>query len=237
MNKHHRAKVKPQMQMLLKETFYNTKNFFYITFQNLKSCLLGGYQKLPKTPLVKPIFSTKNPELHELNNFCKDSSDKSEIPKKMEGRLSPEEEMKGDKKFNGSSMNIVDKSGLKESKEKKTDKYSKGKQVEFISKNTDALAKKMKELEMMDVNDMDHVLDIEEVLNYYSRLTCPAYKDIVDKFFMDMYAEYYLPPPSASVRSSMRKLGSVSVHGSMRKLGSVSVHCSMRSLGPLKLLK
>ncbi|CAI9753805.1 unnamed protein product [Fraxinus pennsylvanica] len=259
MNKHHRAKVKPQMQMLLKETFYNTKNFFNVTFQNLKSCLLGGYQKPPKIPLVKLIFSTKNPKLHELNNLCKDFSDKNEIPKKMEGRLSPEEEMKGDRKFNGSSMNIVDQSGLKESKEKKTDKYSEGKQVEFISKNTDALAKKMKELEMMDVNDMDHVLDIEEVLNYYSKLTCPAYQDIVDKFFMDMYTEYYLPPPTASVHSSMRKQssvsvhssmrkqgsisvhgsmrkqGSISVHGSMRKLGSVSVHCSMRSLGPLKM--
>ncbi|KAL2493097.1 Uncharacterized protein Adt_28725 [Abeliophyllum distichum] len=212
MNKNHREKVKPQM--LLKETFYNTKNFFYKTFQNLKSCLLGGYQMLP---LVNPIFLAKNPKLQELDNFCRDFSDKKE------GRLSPEEVTKGDEKFNGSSMNIEDQSGLKESKEEKTDKYYAGKQVESISENKNALARKMRELEMMDVNDTDHVLDIEEVLHYYSRLTCPAYQDIVDKFFMDMYAEYYLPPPSASV------------HSSIRKLGSVSVHNSMRSLGPLKL--
>ncbi|KAL2516167.1 hypothetical protein Fot_30138 [Forsythia ovata] len=215
MNKNHREKVKPQM--LLKETFYSTKNFFYKTFQNLKSCLLGGYQKLPKTPLANPIFLAKNSKLQELDNFCRDLSDKKE------GRLSPEEETKGENKFNGSSMNIEGQSGLKESKEEKTDKYYEGEQVESISENKDALAKKMRELEMMDVNDTDHVLDIEEVLHYYSRLTCPAYQDIVDKFFMDMYTEYYLPPPSASV------------HSSMRKLGSVNVHNSMRSLGPLKL--
>ena len=43
---------------------------------------------------------------------------------------------------------------------------------------------------MMDIINVDHVLDIE-VLYYYSRLTCPAYLDIVDKFFMDMYAEFF----------------------------------------------
>ena len=49
--------------------------------------------------------------------------------------------------------------------------------------------KKLKELEMLDKSNVEHVLDIEEVLHYYSRLTCPAYVDIVDSFFMDMYAE------------------------------------------------
>ncbi|KAG5512776.1 hypothetical protein RHGRI_038823 [Rhododendron griersonianum] len=44
------------------------------------------------------------------------------------------------------------------------------------------MAQKMKELEMMDVNDVDHVLDIEEVLHLYSRLKSPVYPDIVNKF-------------------------------------------------------
>lgn len=51
------------------------------------------------------------------------------------------------------------------------------------------VTRKLRELEMMDVSNVEHVLDIEEVLHYYSRLTCPAYLDIVDKFFMEMYSE------------------------------------------------
>ncbi|KZV16080.1 hypothetical protein F511_25912 [Dorcoceras hygrometricum] len=49
----------------------------------------------------------------------------------------------------------------------------------------------MKELEMVDVNDEDHMLDIEEVFHYYSQLSCPVYLEIVDKFFMDIDAPYY----------------------------------------------
>ncbi|KAJ4833424.1 hypothetical protein Tsubulata_034351 [Turnera subulata] len=55
------------------------------------------------------------------------------------------------------------------------------------------VAQKLKELEMMDVSNIDHVLDIEEVLHYYSRLTCPAYLELVDKFFMEIYAEFFAP--------------------------------------------
>ncbi|EPS67424.1 hypothetical protein M569_07353, partial [Genlisea aurea] len=92
----------------------------------------------------------------------------------------------------------------------------------------EALSKRMKELEMMDVNDMDHVLDVEEALHYYSRLTCPAYQHIVDHFFTDMYLEFHEPPqaptPSMDLNAS-----------SMRKLGPASLHSSMRSLGPIKL--
>lgn len=72
------------------------------------------------------------------------------------------------------------------------------------------LAQKMKELEMMmNVNDVDHVMDIEEALYLYSRLTCPVYVDLLEKFFMDMYSEFFLPKPSLSVNNSMRRLGPV----------------------------
>lgn len=69
------------------------------------------------------------------------------------------------------------------------------------------LAQKMKELEMMDMKDVDHSLDVEEALHYYSRLTCPEYVDIVNKFFMDMYADFHLPQRSISINSSSRRLG------------------------------
>ncbi|KNA17227.1 hypothetical protein SOVF_082080 [Spinacia oleracea] len=70
------------------------------------------------------------------------------------------------------------------------------------------LAEKMKELEMMDdVGDVDHTLDVEEALHYYSRLTCPEYVDIVNNFFMDMYADFRVPQPSITISSSSRRLG------------------------------
>ncbi|MED6133934.1 hypothetical protein PIB30_032734 [Stylosanthes scabra] len=84
--------------------------------------------------------------------------------------------------------------------------------------NNDGLAKKMKELEMMmDTGDVEHVLDIEEALHYYSRLKSPVYLDIVDKFFMDMHTEFNVPsslPHSSSVRvkrsKSKARFGSLS---------------------------
>ncbi|KAH7572291.1 hypothetical protein ACOSQ2_015628 [Xanthoceras sorbifolium] len=73
------------------------------------------------------------------------------------------------------------------------------------------LAEKLRELEMMDMSNVDHLLDIEEVLHYYSRLTCPAYLEIVDRFFMEMYAEFLAPYSStaSSHISSRPKLRSV----------------------------
>ncbi|KAK9269196.1 hypothetical protein L1049_000965 [Liquidambar formosana] len=69
------------------------------------------------------------------------------------------------------------------------------------------VAQKLRELEMMDVSNVDHVLDIEEVLHYYSRLTCPAYVDIVDKFFMNMYSEFLGPaPPVSSHGNNSRRM-------------------------------
>ncbi|KAJ8749798.1 hypothetical protein K2173_013201 [Erythroxylum novogranatense] len=64
------------------------------------------------------------------------------------------------------------------------------------------VAQKIKELEMMDVSNVDHILDVEEVLHYYSRLTCSAYLEIVDRFLMDMYAEFSGPPAAVTPSTS-----------------------------------
>lgn len=53
------------------------------------------------------------------------------------------------------------------------------------------VAHKLKELTMLENYKDEHALDIEQVLYYYSRLTCPAYVEIVDKFFMEMYSELF----------------------------------------------
>ncbi|WVZ15318.1 hypothetical protein V8G54_012884 [Vigna mungo] len=68
---------------------------------------------------------------------------------------------------------------------------------------------KLRELEMLDMNNVEYILDIEEVLHYYSRLTCPAYLEIVDKFFLEMYSELFGPSmrhasPSSVSRNNLR---------------------------------
>lgn len=77
--------------------------------------------------------------------------------------------------------------------------------------------KKLRELEMLDKGNVDHVMDIEEVLHYYSRLTCPAYLEIVEKFFTEMYSEFFgLPPPPPATNDSPSSVKSRLQHRSMR---------------------
>ncbi|TYI60051.1 hypothetical protein E1A91_D10G078400v1 [Gossypium mustelinum] len=122
------------------------------------------------------------------------------------------------------SMSFVDKSpmkikkhnGGKEEKNKVgSSQLSKGEEQFYIKRNggeSYALAKKMKELEMMNVGDMEHVLDVEEALHYYSRLKSPAYLSIVDRFFKEMYSEIFIPPASSSaagINISKRRFRSI----------------------------
>lgn len=52
------------------------------------------------------------------------------------------------------------------------------------------VAERLKELEKADNTNADHLLDIEEVFHYYSRLTSPVFLEIVDEFFLEMQAEF-----------------------------------------------
>lgn len=67
------------------------------------------------------------------------------------------------------------------------------------------ISQRMKELEMMEFRDVDHVLDVEEVLHYYSRLRSPVYLDIVDSFFTDMYADLLHKPQGSCLHGSKRR--------------------------------
>ncbi|TMW98752.1 hypothetical protein EJD97_003528 [Solanum chilense] len=53
------------------------------------------------------------------------------------------------------------------------------------------VTQKLNELKMLENYKDEHALDIEQVIYYYSRLTCPAYIEIVDKFFMQIYSELF----------------------------------------------
>ncbi|KAL3511792.1 hypothetical protein ACH5RR_024509 [Cinchona calisaya] len=204
--------MKPQM--LLRRTLYKTKDFFQKTLKNLKSFLFGGYQKLPKAPFVNPFFSASNSsrKMQELDDFYRGFSeqwDSLNISAITPSVLMVEDgECSQNHNMNTAEQIIMDNMRIMRRMEE-----NKGKREEACghSENggSQSLAQKMKELEMFEVDDVDHQLDIEEVLHYYSRLTCPVYIDIIDKFFMDMYSEFVLPQPSVSVNSSMRRLGPV----------------------------
>ncbi|KAI3418970.1 uncharacterized protein J3R85_013471 [Psidium guajava] len=71
------------------------------------------------------------------------------------------------------------------------------------------LAEKMKELELMGSADMEHVLDLEEALHYYSLLTTPVFLDIVHKFFMDIYSEFSMARQPARMNNSKRRFSSM----------------------------
>lgn len=122
-------------------------------------------------------------------------------------------EATGDNASNGNFVNYEMQNAVKNTQEERAREENNNLESYLRSTSTSGrgyvFVETMKELEIMDMNDVDHVLDIEEILHYYSRLTCPVYLDLVDTFFMDMYSEFILPQPSASINSSMRRLGPV----------------------------
>lgn len=212
--------------MLISESIEKTKNFFRKSLVNLKSLLFGGYKKLPKPALLNPfscsigIKKNHHKDLY-YTEFCNawesdlDGAKKRRKNKVTESRT-PVNEENGS---SGSFMKLADEGPVKNKQEER--KKEEKKMVSFrMDKNVDqcsqgmtpegyALAQKMKQLDMMDAGDMEHVLDVEEALHYYSRLRSPVYLDIVDKFFTDMYSELNVPQASASINTSKRRLGSI----------------------------
>ncbi|XP_050231809.1 uncharacterized protein LOC126680686 [Mercurialis annua] len=217
--------------MQLRDSIDKSKLLFHKTLKNLKSLFFGGYQKLPRSVSFNP-FSCANCGLksHQADGyyteFCnewecdlekamKRKKKKSGLVVSKEVVLEEKEEEKDECNANSAEL---PKSPLKKKeeviKEEKNKKTSLSRKLEkqFAKKNIEggyALAKKMKELEMMDVNDVEHVLDVEEALHYYNRLRSPVYLDIVDQFFTDMHREFSVPQPSASINSSKRRLSSI----------------------------
>ncbi|XP_022720788.1 uncharacterized protein LOC111278415 [Durio zibethinus] len=204
-----------------------TGNFFHKTVENLKSFFLVGYRKLSKPPLPDPFFCTgsyrkKHPKDLLYTDFCNNwevDLEKAKMRKKND-LMTLKEQMREEDECSGNFMNFADKSPVKNKKknggkeeERKVGSLplSKGEDQYYYKRNggSYALAQKMKELEMMDVGGMEHVLDVEEALHYYSRLKSPVYLSIVDKFFMDMYSEFSVPQASASINGSKQRFGSV----------------------------
>ncbi|XWS26855.1 hypothetical protein CRYUN_Cryun26dG0066300 [Craigia yunnanensis] len=217
--------------MLLTNSISNTKKFFQKTLQSFKSFFSGvePYQKLPKTSLSNPFsFSTAadvdmNPQTsnyQDLEKFYSDftdrwDSDNGKAKKRNKKKIMSTDPTAEQKEGNKGSFTQFTRQRREDNDQSKTRSgkveerqedylYSKGKR----EARSLSVAQKLKELEMMDMSNVDHVLDIEEVLHYYSRLTCPAYLDMVDKFFMDMYTEFLGPPASPRSVNSRPKFRS-----------------------------
>ncbi|KAI4376617.1 hypothetical protein MLD38_014359 [Melastoma candidum] len=62
------------------------------------------------------------------------------------------------------------------------------------------VSRKLKELEVLDVGNIQHVLDVEEAIHYYSLLKCPVYRAIADDFFAEIYAELCRDSTAAGAR-------------------------------------
>ncbi|MED6204795.1 hypothetical protein PIB30_012295 [Stylosanthes scabra] len=200
--------------MVPRGTIHKAKALLQKTVRSFKSLVFGGYQKLPRSLSLNPFlrrsgnartyYSTDQfyNEFYDilqsdLNRIRIRNDEMSMIPPVPSSTSVVEVDAATDKK----------QSPLK--KNKATTLPLKKKKVDG-NKNDDGLAKKMKELEMMDSSDVEHVLDIEEALHYYSRLKSPVYLDIVDKFFMDMHTEFNVVPTlplphSSSVRVKRSK--------------------------------
>uniref|UniRef100_A0A1J3E801 Uncharacterized protein n=3 Tax=Noccaea caerulescens TaxID=107243 RepID=A0A1J3E801_NOCCA len=99
---------------------------------------------------------------------------------------------------------LINKNQQKKKQRKKVSEPS----SEEAKRRGDMLAKKMKDLNMVDLRDEDHALDVREALRCYSSIRSPVYLDIVDNFFTDMYYEFSDPRTSSTINGSRRKAGS-----------------------------
>lgn len=210
-------------QMLLRETIRKTKVFFHKSLQNFLSFFSGEYQKLPRSLSFNPFLCRiGNARSHTSDQFYNEfydllQSDLSRI--KMYGNNNMVSSAMEDAASTGSFMCFakqispknVHKEGAQEKKIKGSSHLRKKEDLnsQNMNKKAQVLAQKMKALDMMDAGDVEHELDIEEVLHYYSRLKSPVYLDIVDKFFMDIESEISVPKPCATHKPSKARLGPI----------------------------
>ncbi|KAJ8568886.1 hypothetical protein K7X08_032583 [Anisodus acutangulus] len=202
--------------MFLKTSISTTKKLFQKTLDSVKYLFSGGYQKIPKIPApCSPLFpcaggaddTNVSQRYRELDKFyigfsthC-DKHKKKIMAKEDQKivRLSPRkgsyhvlEKQGEDYQVLGSNDDLKRKEIMYEGK-KKYQHFSSSRDSHLREERSYLVAQKLKELKMLDKTtyNEEHALDIEEVVYYYSRLTCPAYLQIVDNFFMEMYSELF----------------------------------------------
>ncbi|XP_010688196.2 uncharacterized protein LOC104902196 [Beta vulgaris subsp. vulgaris] len=206
--------------MLLRNSISNTKKFLQKTIDNFKSLLSkrSTYQRLPKTPPLHNLFSCgrdsdemdANAGYHtELDHFYSEFTNQWDSHKRKVKK-------KDHCTYNGARIEEHFKNTGKDADydKKEINNEDKGKVIKSnkillnvsprIMKNNDIcsksvrekrlcfVAEKLKEFEMIENGNVvnQNKRDYEEFLHCYSRISCPAYLDIVDKFFMEMCKEF-----------------------------------------------
>nr|KYP34032.1 hypothetical protein KK1_045053 [Cajanus cajan] len=212
---------------MLLSSISSTKKFFQKTIKNFKSFFSPGYQRLPKASPHTPHFSysvaassamdmTSNTSYQEMEKLYTDFSDQweSENEKTRRRRIKKKatlpSKQESSEVYSGSYISLSNASHAqkKNKVEKKVEESPPFMSIGMRehSHRYCMVEQKLRELEMLDMNNVEYVLDIEEVLHYYSRLTCPAYLEIVDKFFLEMYSELF--GPSSVWHASPRSVNS-----------------------------
>ncbi|KAL4193948.1 hypothetical protein AMTRI_Chr05g66320 [Amborella trichopoda] len=192
--------------MLLKNVIHKAKEL--LSLDNLRHVFLGGYQRLrATTPNPSSFFScactrstsskihhsfrettmlwdpqTQHQHLHQ--HLTKPTTplgvlsreDRNRVPERRRG----EDRNRVPERRWGEDRNMVVESRRGEERERSWEERM---------QTREKVAQKLRELEMLERGNVEHVLDIEETLHYYSRLTCPFYVDIFNKFFLDMYPD------------------------------------------------
>lgn len=192
-----------------------TKKIFLKTLQNLKNFLFRTYETIPKTLSLNPLCCTKITQRnHHLDHIYPESSNSHQSPL---------------------SDHTHDQDNAKPITKIHTEKTVKNAVPPRKNKQSDSdagvylLEQQMKDLEMMDVGDVDHVSDVKEALHCYSLLTSPVYVEMVNKFFMDMYTDFHMLQPGISISSSnSSRLGPLSRQPSSRGIGPLMSHSSIR---------
>lgn len=176
---------------------------------------------------VKDMDMNSNTSYHESDKYCTDfnvqwdsEQEKARRRTKKKDAILPSPTKQQNEVYSGSYISLSNASPAKKKNQvEKREEYDKqnkerglthqrGRQKDSSLSSTGMkehrncmVEQKLRELEMLDMSNVDYVLDIEEVLHYYSRLTCPAYLEIVDTFFVEMYSEFFAPSWPATPRS------------------------------------
>ncbi|GAU43464.1 hypothetical protein TSUD_141020 [Trifolium subterraneum] len=174
--------------MLLRSSITTTKKFFQKTLKNFKSLFSSDYQKLPKSTSPHNHLSYFVAENHVMDidmGMDMNISNKNGNYVKLSNASPYKEKIQVKKReVYEKKKNNEKRLSLQRGKQKDSSLFSND-----MKERRYMVEEKLKELEMLDINNVDYVMDIEEVLHYYSRLTCPAYVEIVDRFFMEMYSD------------------------------------------------
>ncbi|XP_018458701.2 uncharacterized protein LOC108829568 [Raphanus sativus] len=168
---------KKKSERWFRSSISNTRKFFQKTIDNFKSFFSNNatYHKLPKTPNNTSI----NDHHHQNPKNIISSSSTSSVPKQLQPK----------------SRDYVTENSALAQPPRRGDRN----ETLFSKPKVELILRKLQEMEeIMNgdiINDEEHVLDVREILDCYSRLRCAAYLDVVEKFFIEVYSDLFSTQP------------------------------------------